>query len=75
MDNYTATMICEGVIEAEDNDQVLEAWCFLANNGLLSQLQGFFGRTFHSLAQQQVVYRAADGVWVVNPDLPSEVAL
>jgi hypothetical protein len=49
MDNYTATGLAEGFIEAENEEQVLEAWQHLVDTGLAWQLQGFFGRTAQQL--------------------------
>lgn len=45
MDTYTATGIAEGFIEAESEDQIIEAWQTLIDTRLAWQLQGFFGRT------------------------------
>lgn len=44
MDSYTATGIAEGFIEADSEDQVIEAWQTLIDTGLAWQLQGWFGR-------------------------------
>jgi hypothetical protein len=52
MNNYTATGLAEGFIEAESEEQVLEAWQHLVDTGLAWQLQGFFGRTAASLIEQ-----------------------
>ncbi len=52
MDNFTATGIAEGWIEAESEDQVLDAWQHLINTGLCWQLQGWFGRTAQALIEQ-----------------------
>lgn len=49
MDNFTATGLAEGFIEAESEEQVLEAWQHLVDTGLAWQLQGFFGRTAQQL--------------------------
>lgn len=49
MDSYTATGIAEGFIEAESQDQVIEAWQTLINTGLCWQLQGWFGRQARQL--------------------------
>jgi hypothetical protein len=54
MDNYTATGLAEGFIEADDEDQVIEAWQHLINTGLCWQLQGFFGRTAMDLIRRDV---------------------
>jgi hypothetical protein len=45
MDNFTATMIAEGVEEVETEEEYLEAWQHLIDTGLCWQLQGWFGRT------------------------------
>lgn len=44
LDAYTATGLAEGFIEADNEDQVIEAWQYLIDTGLAWQLQGFFGR-------------------------------
>ena len=49
MDNYTATGIAEGFIEADSEEQVIEAWQQLVDTGLAWQLQGWFGRTAQQL--------------------------
>jgi hypothetical protein len=45
MDTYTAVGIAEGFVEAESEEQVIEAWQYLIDTGLAWQLQGWFGRT------------------------------
>jgi hypothetical protein len=50
MDNFTATMIAEGVEEATEEEQI-EAWQHLINTGLCWQLQGFFGRQARALIE------------------------
>jgi len=52
MDSYTATGLAEGFIEADSQEQVLEAWQHLIDTGLCWQLQGWFGRTAAALIEQ-----------------------
>lgn len=52
MDSYTATGLAEGFIEAESEEQILEAWQYLVDTGLAWQLQGWFGRTAHQLIRE-----------------------
>lgn len=49
MDTYTATGIAEGFIEAESEEQQIEAWQTLIDTGLAWSLQGWFGRTASQL--------------------------
>jgi len=49
MDNYTACGLAEGFIEAESEEQVIEAWQTLIDTGLAWRLQGWFGRTARDL--------------------------
>lgn len=49
MDSFTAVGIAEGFIEADSEEQVIEAWQLLIDTGMAWQLQGFFGRTAQSL--------------------------
>lgn len=55
MDNLTATMIAEGVEEAESEEQYIQAWQHLHDTGLAYQLQGWFGRTAQALIQQGII--------------------
>ena len=52
MDNFTAIGIAEGFIEAESEEQVIEAWQHLIDTGLAWSLQGWFGRTATYLIEQ-----------------------
>jgi hypothetical protein len=55
MDNYTAVGLAEGFIEADDEQQVIDAWQHLHDTRLAYQLQGFFGRTAQNLIAQGVI--------------------
>lgn len=56
MDTFTATMICEGMEEA-DEDTRIEAWQHLIDTGVAWQLQGSFGRTAQNLIDQGICTR------------------
>ena len=51
MDIFTATMIAEGVEEAESEEQYIQAWQLLIDTGTCWRLQGWFGRTAQSLIE------------------------
>jgi len=55
MDSYTAVGLAEGFIEADSEDEIIEAWQYLVNTGLAWQLQGFFGRTAKRLIEDGVI--------------------
>jgi hypothetical protein len=52
MDSYNAVGIAEGFIEADNEEQVLEAWQYLVDTGLAWKLQGWFGRAAKQLIDQ-----------------------
>jgi hypothetical protein len=52
MTPYEATGLAEGFIEAESEEQVLEAWQYLIDSGLAWSLQGWFGRTAVDLIEE-----------------------
>lgn len=54
MDTFTAIGIAEGFIDADSEDQVIEAWQLLIDTGLAWKLQGWFGRTASQLIGQGV---------------------
>ena len=55
MDDYTATGLAEGFIEADSEEQIIEAWQHLHDTGLAYQLQGFFGRTAQHLLAEGII--------------------
>ena len=55
MNNYQAVGLAEGFIEAESEEQVIEAWQYLVDTGLAWSLQGWFGRTATALIEEGVV--------------------
>lgn len=56
MDTYQAVGLAEGFIEADSEDQVLEAWQTLVDTGMAWQLQGWFGRTARHLIEEGYIY-------------------
>lgn len=66
MDAYLATGIAEGFEEAEDEEQVIEAWQFLVDTGMAWQLQGWFGRQAASMIEAGVLDPPARRPY--NPD-------
>ena len=57
MDNYMAVGIAEGFEEAENEDQVIEAWQHLIDTGMAWTLQGWFGRTATDLIDQGICHK------------------
>lgn len=55
MDSYTAVGIAEGFIDADSQEQHIEAWQFLVDTGLAWQLQGWFGRTAVALIERGII--------------------
>ncbi len=55
MDSYTATGLAEGFVEAESEEQIIEAWQYLVDTGLAWSLQGFFERTARQLIDDGVI--------------------
>ncbi len=55
MNTFDAVGIAEGWIEADSQEQVIEAWQLLVDTGLCWQLQGWFGRTAQHLIAERVI--------------------
>ena len=51
-----AIEIAEGAVEAETEEQYIQAWQLLINTGQAWKLQGFFGRVASSMIQQGLCY-------------------
>lgn len=52
---YDAIGLAEGFVEAESEEQVIEAWQFLLDTGLIWQLQGMFGRQAVSMIEEGII--------------------
>jgi hypothetical protein len=55
MDSYNAVGIAEGFVEAESEEQVIEAWQYLHDTRIGYGLQGWFGRTLNQLLDEGVI--------------------
>lgn len=57
LDSYLATAYAEGFCEGEGAtmDEQLCAWQYIWDKGLWKGLQGFFGRTVHSLIESGTI--------------------
>jgi|TARA_R110000824_G_scaffold292997_1_gene481432 hypothetical protein len=55
MTAHNAIGLAEGFIEADSEEQVIEAWQYLLDVGLVWQLQGFFGRTAVAMIKEGII--------------------
>ena len=55
MTTYDAVGIAEGFVEAESEEQVIEAWQYIYDNKLHLGLQGWFSRAVSELLKQRII--------------------
>ena len=55
MTAHNAIGLAEGFIESESEEQVIEAWQYLLDVGLVWQLQGWFGRTAVAMIKEGIL--------------------
>ena len=55
MNDYEATGLAEGFIEAESEEQVIKAWQHLHDTRLAYNLQGWFGRAARDLIERGII--------------------
>ena len=55
MTQYEAVGLAEGFIEAESENQIIQAWQYLHDTRLAYKLQGWFGRTATSLVEEGII--------------------
>ena len=55
MSTYEAIGLAEGFIEAESEDQIIEAWQYLHDTGLAYRMQGWYGRMAQAMIEEGVI--------------------
>jgi hypothetical protein len=55
MTPYSAAAIATGVVDAEDEEELLEAWQFLHDSGLAYQLEGAVGRQAQAMIEEGII--------------------
>lgn len=60
VDALQAVMICEGVTEAQDEEEYIQAWQTLLDHGIVWQLQGWYQRYAIDLLNRGVLVHPAD---------------
>lgn len=73
MDNYQAAGLAEGFIEAESEEQVIEAWQFLIDTGLCWRLQGWYGRRARDLIEEGVCHEPSKQEATVCGAIPASM--
>lgn len=61
LSDFDAVMIAEGVQEPASDEQYLQAWQHLVDNGMAWTLQGSFGRTAKQLIDAGLIKASAHG--------------
>jgi hypothetical protein len=56
MDNYKAVGLAEGFEEGTE-EEVIEAWQYLVDTGLVWKLQGIFGRQAAALIEAGIIHK------------------
>ena len=56
MDTFTAINIIEGLEEVNGEQEVIDAWQYLIDTGIVWSLQGYYGRTARALIDEGVCY-------------------
>ena len=54
MTSLRAINLIEGIYEAENDKQTIEAWQYLIDTGIAWNLQGWYGRTARNLIEDEV---------------------
>jgi fatty acid-binding protein DegV len=62
MDDYMAIGIAEGFVEAESEEQEVQAWQHLIDTGMAWNLQGWFGRTAARLIEDGICKPPSEAV-------------
>ena len=55
MNAFRATGLVEGFVDAESEEEIIEAWQWLVDTGLAWQLQCWYGRTATTLIEDGVI--------------------
>lgn len=61
MTRYLAMQIVEGLIDAESDEQVLEAWQYLVDTGAVWGMPGWYGRTASDLIDAGLIQYVENG--------------
>ena len=56
MDVFSAIITIEGLEDVDGEQDVIDAWQYLIDTGMVWSLQGYYGRTARALIEQGVCY-------------------